>query len=133
MFYEQPRIKRYFLHIIVSIKDSLQQQIHFNGNFFENKCCRCNEGLLYRLTCCLGCGVRKVEFFSIFHYLSFTDSNKQSLEFSVSCFALYFLRKPFLIVMEKDSFPASQTTFTLNEGSCSNSEQFFPFREIIFT
>ena len=38
---------RYFLHIIVSIKDSLQQQFHFNGNIFENKCYRCNEGSLY--------------------------------------------------------------------------------------
>ena len=38
---------RSFLHIILSIKDSLQQQIHFNGNIFGNKCCRCNEGSLY--------------------------------------------------------------------------------------
>ena len=36
-----------FLHIILSIKDSLQQQIYFNGNIFENKCCCCNEGSLY--------------------------------------------------------------------------------------
>ena len=36
-----------FLHIILSIKDSLQQQIHFNGNIFGNKCCRCNEDSLY--------------------------------------------------------------------------------------
>ena len=35
-----------FLHIILTIKDYLQQQIHFNGNFFGNKCCRCNEGSL---------------------------------------------------------------------------------------
>ena len=28
-------------------KDSLQQQIHFNGNIFGNKSFRCNEGLLY--------------------------------------------------------------------------------------
>ena len=26
-----------FLHIIMSIKDSLQQQINFYGNVFENK------------------------------------------------------------------------------------------------
>ena len=38
---------RSFLHIILSIKDSLQQQIHFNGNIFEIKCSRCNEGSLY--------------------------------------------------------------------------------------
>ena len=29
------------------IKYSLQKQIHFNGNVFENKCCHCNEGSLY--------------------------------------------------------------------------------------
>ena len=48
MFYEKIRIKQgLFLHIILSIKDSLQQQIHFSGNIFGNKCCRCNEGSLY--------------------------------------------------------------------------------------
>ena len=26
---------------------SVQQQCHFNGNVFGNKCCRCNEGSLY--------------------------------------------------------------------------------------
>ena len=36
-----------FLHIILSIKDSVQQQIHFNGNVFENKCCRSSQGSLY--------------------------------------------------------------------------------------
>ena len=35
------------LLIILSIKDSLQPQIHYNGNVFGNKCCRCNEGSLY--------------------------------------------------------------------------------------
>ena len=40
---------RAFLHIIVSIKYSLQQQIHFNGNIFGNKFCRCNEVSLYSL------------------------------------------------------------------------------------
>ena len=35
------------LHIILLIKNSLQQQIHFNGNIFGNKCCRCIEGSLY--------------------------------------------------------------------------------------
>ena len=29
------------------IKYSVQQQIHFNDNVFESKCCRCNEGSLY--------------------------------------------------------------------------------------
>ena len=43
MFYET----RSFLHIILSIKDSLEQQIHYNGNIFGNKCCQCNEGSLY--------------------------------------------------------------------------------------
>ena len=37
---------RSFLHIILSIKDSLQQQIHFNGNITGNKLCRFYEGLL---------------------------------------------------------------------------------------
>ena len=36
-----------FLHVILSINDSLQQQIHFNGNIFGNKCYHCNEGSLY--------------------------------------------------------------------------------------
>ena len=35
-----------FLHIILSIIDPLQQQIHFNDSIFEKKCCRCNEGSL---------------------------------------------------------------------------------------
>ena len=44
MFCEEIRIKiRSFLHIIVSIKDSLQ---HFNGNVFGHKYCHCNEGSL---------------------------------------------------------------------------------------
>ena len=38
-----------FLHIILSIKDTLQQQIHYNGNIFGNKCCRYNEASLYLL------------------------------------------------------------------------------------
>ena len=37
MFYEEIRIKQdLFIHIIQSIKDSLQQQIHYNGNIFGN-------------------------------------------------------------------------------------------------
>ena len=39
---------RPFLHIILSIKVSLQKQIHNSGNIFGNKCCRCNEGSLYK-------------------------------------------------------------------------------------
>ena len=31
-----------FFHNNLSIKESLQQQIHFNGNIFGNKRCRCN-------------------------------------------------------------------------------------------
>ena len=50
MFYEETRIKQGHSYIsFMSIKDSLQQQIHFNGNIFGNKCCRCNEGSLYSL------------------------------------------------------------------------------------
>ena len=36
-----------YSHIILTINDSLQQQIRFNGSIFGNKCCRCNEGSLY--------------------------------------------------------------------------------------
>ena len=36
-----------FLHINLLIKYSVQQQIHFNDNVFENKCCRCDEGSLH--------------------------------------------------------------------------------------
>ena len=38
---------RSFLRIILSLKDSAQQQIYLNGAIFENKCCRCNKGSLY--------------------------------------------------------------------------------------
>ena len=40
---------RPFLHTILSIKDSLEQQVHYNGNIFGNKCCHYNEGSL----CCM--------------------------------------------------------------------------------
>ena len=33
-----------FLHIILFIKEYLQQQVHCNGDCFGNKCCRCNDG-----------------------------------------------------------------------------------------
>ena len=47
MFYEEISIKQGLIwHIILSNKDSLQQQIHFNGNIFGSKCCRFNEGSL---------------------------------------------------------------------------------------
>ena len=49
MFYEEIRIKQgLFIRIILSIKDSLQQKVHYNDNIFVNKCCRCDEGLLYQ-------------------------------------------------------------------------------------
>ena len=52
MFYEEIRIKQgLFLHIIMSIKDSLEQQIHYNDNIFGTKCCCCNEGSLYIPIC----------------------------------------------------------------------------------
>ena len=38
---------RPFFHINLLIKYSVQQQIHFNGNVFGNKCYRLNEGSLY--------------------------------------------------------------------------------------
>ena len=60
IFYEEMRIKyvlwgnenktRFFLHNILSIKDYLQQHIHFNGNIFWNKFYRCIEGSLYVYT-----------------------------------------------------------------------------------
>ena len=40
---------RPFLHINLLVKYSVQQPIHFNGNTFGNKCCRCNEGSLYSI------------------------------------------------------------------------------------
>ena len=48
-FYEEIRIKQYILHISLLIKHSVEHRIHFNGNVFWNKCCRCNEGSLYTL------------------------------------------------------------------------------------
>ena len=49
MFYDEIRIKQgLFIHIILSMKDALQQYIHYNDNSFGNKCCRCNEGSLYK-------------------------------------------------------------------------------------
>ena len=51
LFYEEIRTKtRPFLNIHPLMKYSVQQQIHFNGNVFGNKCCRCNEGSLYEIT-----------------------------------------------------------------------------------
>ena len=38
---------RFFLYIILSITDSLQLQLYFNGNSFGNKRYRCNGGSLY--------------------------------------------------------------------------------------
>ena len=49
IFYEEIRIKIGPSNIILSITDSLQQQIHYNGNIFGNKCCRCNEGSVYNI------------------------------------------------------------------------------------
>ena len=46
-FYEGIRKHGICLHIILLIKDSLQQHIHFNGNIFGNECCICNEGSMY--------------------------------------------------------------------------------------
>ena len=48
MFCEEIRTKQDFYNIsISSLRYSVQQQIHFNGNVFGNKCCRCNEGSSY--------------------------------------------------------------------------------------
>ena len=40
-------IKQGLPYICLSIKDSLQQQIHFNGNIFGNKRCQWNDSSLY--------------------------------------------------------------------------------------
>ena len=43
IFCEEIRTKQYLSYIsFCLIKDSLQQQIHYNGNIFGNKFCRCN-------------------------------------------------------------------------------------------
>ena len=55
MFYEEIRKKKHNMfyeeirseHINLLIKYSVQQQFHFNGNGFGNKCYRCNESSLY--------------------------------------------------------------------------------------
>ena len=47
MFYEEITIKQGLSYISFwPLRINLQQQIHFNGNIFGNKCSRCNEGLL---------------------------------------------------------------------------------------
>ena len=49
MFYEEIRVKQSLLYYYSTLfmKDPLQEQIHFNGNIFGNKCCWCNEISLY--------------------------------------------------------------------------------------
>ena len=49
-------IKNKALHIILTIMDSLEQQIHYNSNIFRNKCYSCNEGSLYHLGLCFDLG-----------------------------------------------------------------------------
>ena len=65
MFCGEIREKKTFIHIILSIKDGLKQQIHFNGNTFENKLCRCNEGSLYILPDWISRNVRKHTFWNV--------------------------------------------------------------------
>ena len=47
-FWENKNKRMSFLHIILLIKNSLKQWIHFNGNIFGNKWCRYIEGSLYK-------------------------------------------------------------------------------------
>ena len=48
MFYGEIRIKQTLYYISsAASKDSLQQQIHFDGNIFLNKCYRYNIVQLY--------------------------------------------------------------------------------------
>ena len=51
MFYEEIRTKQILTYINLLIKYSVQEQIHFNGKAFGNKCCRCNGGSLYCVFC----------------------------------------------------------------------------------
>ena len=48
MFYEEIRTKGDLPYIIINllIKYHLHQPIHWNGNVFGNKYCRCNQGSL---------------------------------------------------------------------------------------
>ena len=51
LYYEEIKLKHgIFCISFLLIKNSLQQQIHFNGNIFGNKCCHSNEGSLYKQT-----------------------------------------------------------------------------------
>ena len=62
---------RPFLHINLLIKYSIQQHIHFNGNIFRNKYCRCNEGSLYWIGPKWGCQVQEqILFISVQYFLS---------------------------------------------------------------
>ena len=49
VFYEAMKTRRPFSHINLLIKYSVQQHIHFNGNVFGNKCCPCDESLMYTM------------------------------------------------------------------------------------
>ena len=50
MFFEEIKIKQaIFTYHYAAFKDSLQKQIHFNGNILGNKCYRCNYGPLYNV------------------------------------------------------------------------------------
>ena len=60
------------LHVILSIKDSLQQRIHFNSNIFGNKCCRCNMGFTVYVRSAKGCSTSSVEHYSETHTVKTT-------------------------------------------------------------
>ena len=50
MFFEKTKIeKKLFFYSILLIKDSLPNQVHFNGNIFGNKRCCCNEASIVLL------------------------------------------------------------------------------------
>ena len=57
---------------------SVQQQSHFNGNIFGNKCCRCNESSLYSLEAPFEA------LLMITHNITFSLRNKKKVNFQAS-------------------------------------------------
>ena len=78
MFYEEIKIKKAFLHIILSIKNSLQQQIHFNGT---------NAVVVMRVHCT---GIVHIKQYFIENRMNkMRKTNKQELQQSYGLGAVY--------------------------------------------
>ena len=79
-----------FLQIILLMKDSSQQQNHFNGKSFGNKCYRCNEGSLCLLVSCeLLRTINRVEF-PLGDWIHLVDNQPfctREITFVTSCFS----------------------------------------------